>query len=274
MRRFSYKAHNLIVSSELELPEMTPGSGDTDVTVSFGKVPEEIASAIIKKRFYQLTATEYLLNASGVARFYVKNGTSITIEKDEEASSVELRIYLLHRIWGILLAQRKQYALHACAVLFNERSYLFTGSIMSTALLGNYFREQGITVLSDSISLTISEHQKTPLIVQGFQNIRYDTVMPSGISNPLFSPTQLQKIFYLETSEVSHFTSESMGKTDVFRVLLKNVFQILILKEMGLDKEAFEYFIKLAGNVEMIKITMPISNFSLSEFKNYIERLI
>ena len=271
---FCYKAHNLIISSEMELPELIPFDGEPDIEILFGSVPPEIENRILKKRFYELSKTEYLLEASGIGKFYVKNGNVIIVEKDSFVSLIELRIYLLSRVWGVLLAQRQQFVIHACSVVFKNDAYLLTGSPMSKAFLGSYFREQGQIVLTDALSLIELNNKNVPYVYQGFQNVRYDPVIPVNKDDLVCKPVRLSKVFVIETRDTKEFQSELLLRSDIFKALLKNIHQAQIIKEMELGKEAFQFLIALIQKIEAKRIIVPKHGISVSALQNYLEKII
>jgi len=273
MKKYCYWAHNLIVSSEIELPELIPANAFPDVEIRFNETPESIDTAVIKKEYLQVSRNECLFNAGGVAKFYIKNGNTIYIKRYPNTTDIEIRVYLLNRIWGIMLAQQNQYALQGCSVLLNDNCYLFTGSTMSKALLGNYFREQGNTVLADSISLASLNIENKPIVFQGFQNARYDATIPRNQSDLLKQPIHLDQIVVTENAPVEDFTFEVLSKTDAFINIIKNTFQLGFIKDMTLADDAFQHFTKLSQKINVIKLLIPQSNFSLFALKSYIENL-
>jgi len=273
MIQFVYKAHNLVISSEIELPELRTYKGNADVTISFGKVPRKIDSLIAKRSFYQFSRNEFIYDVSGVAYFYIKNGDTIIIEKYDKPNDIEIRIFLLHRIWGILLLQRKLFAVHGCTILYRNKYYLFTGSSMSKTLLGSYFREQGIDVLSDSISLLQPGINTGLEVLYGFQNARYDPVLNFKTFQQPVSKNKLDKIFVLESIDVNDFTAKPMTRTDIFKSLFENILLLNLVKDMELAHEAFQYFLELSSNVNMTKINMPQDSFSLCSLRQYLEPL-
>ena len=71
MSRYLYSAFGLTIASELECPELLPGKGKPDVTISYGKVPDNIANPNKEGFRYSISDRQYLLR--GFIPFYLKS---------------------------------------------------------------------------------------------------------------------------------------------------------------------------------------------------------
>ena len=82
--RFYYHAHGITFDSSVELEELTPISaselGELPVTLNIGKTPKKLKTIIAKGERFQLSENEFLLPIDQIATFWVKNGTTPTLD--------------------------------------------------------------------------------------------------------------------------------------------------------------------------------------------------
>ena len=145
----------------------------------------------------------------------------------------------MNKIWAVLLTQRKEFTLHACAVLFHKKAYLFTGSQMSTKLFGSYFREEGYTVYSDSISLLRFQPNNQIQIVEGFQNVRYNSSMPINKGKQYLLPVKLDQIINVETMTMKNFEMRGLSKKEIVFTSFKKYLSSANNKSPGIWKRSF-----------------------------------
>ena len=147
-----YSAFGFLLESEIDLPELIPGEGITEVGIIFGQIPEALHAPEEKNPWYEMSSDEYILRVEGVAGFYVSKGNVIIIEADQKATEDTIRLYLLSTVFAVLLAQRSYLVLHGAAVVFRERAALFLGhSGAGKSLIANGFYMRNQRVIADEI---------------------------------------------------------------------------------------------------------------------------
>jgi hypothetical protein len=149
----NYTAFGLHISSEPELPGLLAGNGNAEVTIRFGKVPDNLPEPIKGKGVaYELNDHSFLLKVPGVARFLVNNGNEIVIEKVDGADDADIAMFTINTPIGALLYQRGYLPLHASAIAINGGCALFTGisGVGKSTILAS-FHQYGYHVLSDEV---------------------------------------------------------------------------------------------------------------------------
>lgn len=142
--------------SELDISELrdTTGAATHTVRICTGAVPRLIQDAAQAGPHTQLTATEYLLNIPGTARYYARNGSDVTIEIAPEARAGDITTYLLGSIFGALCYQNGLIPLHASAVDFAGGVAAFLGdSGAGKSTLAACLNRRGHDIVSDDICL-------------------------------------------------------------------------------------------------------------------------
>jgi hypothetical protein len=147
-----YRLGPFILASELALPELTRRDADlaADVTIRFGKVPEQLEGVVANETRWWASREAYLLRVPGVAAFYAWRGREVVVEPEPGALEGDIRAYLLAPIFSVLCHQLGMYALHASSVRVGEGVVAFpadSGGGKST--LAAYLDRRGYAVISD-----------------------------------------------------------------------------------------------------------------------------
>ena len=155
-RRFVFDLGPFRFESEIDVPELraSTGTAETAVSIRLGGVPESIPNAVYADWCCQLTATEYLLDISGTARYYVRDGNQVRLEIAPGAPIANVSTYLLGSVFGVLCHQNGMLPLHASAVAFGGGVTAFAGdSGAGKSTLAACLRRRGYTIVSDDICL-------------------------------------------------------------------------------------------------------------------------
>lgn len=145
-----YSVFGLCVASDLELPELPPGQGPHQASVTLRRLgtPPEGAS-----HNAWIDATGALgLHWDGVGTFRVHAGREIAVDPEQDASPERVRLFLLGAAFGMLLQQRGLLVLHASAIAVPAGAVAFLGfkgagkSTIAAALASH-----GYTVIADDV---------------------------------------------------------------------------------------------------------------------------
>lgn len=142
--------------SEIEIPELraSQGSGEIAVRIRLGRVPDAVVRGVPYGTFGQVAPTEYLLNISGTARYYVCNGNEVRLEIEPGAPIANISTYLLGSVFGVLCHQNGLLPLHASAVEDGDVVTAFLGdSGAGKSTLAACLQRRGHRIVSDDICL-------------------------------------------------------------------------------------------------------------------------
>lgn len=95
--------------------------------VEIGEVPEAVTAPVIDLPWLQATQNEALLRIDHVGRFHVRHGREVTVDPADGVSAPTLEIWLHGTVAGLLLAQRRRFALHASTVRLGGRLVAVAG---------------------------------------------------------------------------------------------------------------------------------------------------
>ncbi len=148
----TYKAFGLTISSCIRCPELLPGSGAGDARVVYGNVPRELPGAKHNGVCYQAVPGQLLLDVDRVARFLVRYGNEIVIERHADAHDDDVRLFLLGSAFGALLHQRGILALHGSTIQVDDGCVVFLGkSGMGKSTLATALVRRGYVSLGDDV---------------------------------------------------------------------------------------------------------------------------
>ena len=166
---YFYTAFGLQISSEPELPGLMPGTGKPDLTIRFGEVPSNLPEPVKGKGVvYELNNNSFLLKVPGVARFLVKDGHEIVIEKEKNSTEVDLGWFTINTPIGVLLYQRGYLPMHASAIEVKGGCVIFTGvsGVGKSTILAS-FHQHRYPVLADEICAVSLSDKGIPYVHPG-----------------------------------------------------------------------------------------------------------
>ncbi len=129
-----YRAHGLVIASELPLPEFraVDDALEPDAVIETGELPESLAGATDSGPWWQAGPDAYQFVAEGIARYRIERARRIVVDRLDlrgpgEARPGDVRLYLLGTALGALLHQRSALPLHVSAVATPGGAWAFTG---------------------------------------------------------------------------------------------------------------------------------------------------
>lgn len=170
-----HRAHGLTIASSLPLPELATASGAADLVVSEGSVPQSLPAATTRGVLFELDQTRCLINLDRIAgaRFLVRDGREIVVERRSGADDRAIRLFLLGSCFAAALFQRRHLPLHASAVLTRDGAVLFSGeSGVGKSTLAAHLWGRGYTIIADDVSTIHFDPRGRPLVATGVRQIR------------------------------------------------------------------------------------------------------
>lgn len=169
--RFDYSVFGLHLSSDLPLPELLEADSlfRPQVTIRIGEVPEQPAVGTGP----HLTDGGLLLVIPGVARYFIKDGTTIVVAPEPGVPQSNVRLFLLGSAMGILLHQRGLLPLHANAVEVGGRAFAFMGaSGAGKSTLAAWFHDRGFRIVADDVCVVGFDKLGQPQVRPGISRLR------------------------------------------------------------------------------------------------------
>jgi hypothetical protein len=288
-----YKAFGLLVSSDFEIPELYPfQSGEADVTIQYGNVPETIQWPEKQGVRFQLSEKEFLLKIDGIADYYVDNGSRILIQKQPVATEQEVRLFLLSSVFSALLYIRNTVSLHASVIKNHNGCFLICGnSGAGKSTLTREFIQQGYQILSDDISVMIEDNEKLliqpsfPFIKLWKDSLNHHNLEESKgfklreklekygfrLKNEYYSePLPVQNVFVLVPHNKPEYQNEQLKGIEKFNALKNHTYRHHFVFD-NLRPVHFDFMNKLAQQAEVIRIKRPQAPIDTKNLRKQIE---
>jgi len=281
---YTYCAFGLIISSEFECPELITSNGTPDVFIKFGKTPQSLTDPLFSGVRFQTNGHEFLLTVDKIARYYVQNGNSITIDLHPNYEISEVRLFLLGSAFGALIHQRGLLPFHGSSVKIGDSAIILSGlSGAGKSTLAAAFHKKGYDILSDDISVISFSDKGIPMVHPGYPQMKLwpDSMVKLGENPSNYSKIRkqvekhsvpiknsfwgkslpLSKIFIISSSNLGELKVESIKGVEKISLLKTHTYRFNFVAGLQLQVKHFTSFELLGKNVEIYKLTRPTGKF-------------
>jgi hypothetical protein len=290
-----HHAFGLGFRSCLPLPELLPScsTAPTDVEIVAGPVPLELADATKRCVRFQSAPGQLLLQVDGVARFLIKDGRQIVIDRDPAADDDDVRVFLLGSCLGALLHQRQDLVLHGSAIEWEGSAAIFVGaSGVGKSTIASAFRRRGHAALTDDLAVVRPDASGRLFVHPGFpqnklwlDSLEKLDLSPNGLRSirrkiekravPLstdFADRALpvRKIYLLRSQNTSEFKVTECQGPQKFQVIKNNTYRFGFLADIDEQASHFQSAFKLASQAKVAVIQRPSGAFLLEELADLI----
>lgn len=299
-KKYKYKVYGLKIESDLILPELErlDESDNVDVIISCGSMPIKISESIKNGKKYKYKKKEMWFYIEGVAKYLVSNGNSIIVEIDANASSVEVKKFILGSCLGMTLLQRYTVAIHGGTVVVDDKAIVLTGdSGAGKSTLTAAFRIAGYKFMSDDVAATIVDldNLQNPLICPGYPRqklcidvmnsmnyevdnfIKIDQVRNkySVPTNESFIPNNMQlgAIVEIQAGDYDCVKLEEVNGIEKIDMLMKNIYRIEITKKSGIYDKYLKKCIHIAKQIPFYKLKRPKGKLTVNEQIDLIKNI-
>ena len=281
---FIYKAFGLIISSEIEIPEFLKGSGNPDVHIIIGNIPETIPDVYKEGFRFVLSKNEFILRFKDWAEFYVKDGKQIVIKPEKDVDERDVRAFLLSPVIAILLHQRGLLPLHSSGIIYKNKAVLFAGNSGAgkSTLAMALNRKYQYPLISDDI-IAIQKDNNKPVAFSSFPSVklwddssemldipieempfirkdifkrRYDNT--SEFYNGVLEPSI---IFFIGTSDNNEVNTREIIGTEKFNFLRQHIFRGTMVGEIYAQNQ-FGILAAILSKVKCYELKRPKSTFT------------
>lgn len=294
---FLHLAYNLVIQSELRLPELPVFSAvdgmelQPDVRISWGAVRSEgLLDGKQLGPYLWATSESLWFQVSGVARFQVSHGNTILIEPAPGIDEDSVRVFLLGSALGALLFQRGYLVLHGNAIQIGDQCMVclgHSGSGKSTLAAG--FLQRGFNVLADDVVPVDGNGHAVPgfpriklwqdvaklmdidtaglrRIRPGMEKFNYPVEQPANMK-----PLPIRWVYILGREHEGDIQVEPIKGLGRFGPLRSNTYRVRFLEGMALKAEHLKLCGRLAGEIHLARVQRPEGRFTLD---GLIDRLL
>lgn len=283
-----YRAYQLLIDSDLVLPELLDAASDgqveqVDVSIRLGDVGHGADANRQQIGPYAWCATNELwLDVPSVGRFLVQQGSSIIVQVHPGADEESVRLFLLGSVLGALLVQRGLLVLHGNAIRIGDQCLVCVGSSgIGKSTLAAGFLERGHSILADDVVPVDGACRAVP----GFPRVKLwrDSADLLGIDTenlcqlrpglnkfnyplgPMFESKALpiRWIYLLGKGPVEHPQFTLMQGMQSFMPLFHNTYRRRFLEGMGGQADHLRVCGALAAKAHVVRVQRPSTGFDL-----------
>lgn len=295
-QKYTYHVHGLTLTSDTSLPELLPGTGTPDVTIQSGDVPTSLENPILRRAFAQIQDTAWLLLLERItgARFLIRNGKEILIERVHENSAETLRLFILGSCLGAMLFQRGMIPLHGNAIATSKGALVLCGeSGAGKSTLAATLYQRGYQLLADDICAVHLNPNGAPIVAPGYPRLKLwaDTLAHFGMSPdglqrirpelekyyiPIddafcYHPQPLAAVYVLAVANTMRPSISSITGMAKLQTLKDHLYKIRFPEAHGLWPEVFSSLTTVARRARVRVLTRPDSDFRLDELADLVE---
>ena len=295
MSILSYRAFDLHIQSELQLPELRSYATESepDIIIRLGKNRSPSQGFETNERVIELTRKGVLLWWREIGSFLVSNGNKITIDPNDDTIEDVIRLPLLGAVIGTLLHQRGLFTLHASAVAITDCAVAFVGlkgagkSTMAAALHALDHR----IVTDDVLALDVANAANNDVrAIPGFSQVKLWPVATQALGNdpeslPVIHPkvdkrsfrpeigfqetsVPLKKIYTLAKGD--EISSEQLSQKEAFVEILTHSYAARFLGNEGAGRDHFEQCTRLVKEIPVYRLYRRADLTQLTEIAQFV----
>lgn len=261
--------------AELVNTEDKPRHAPT-VAIEWGEVSGGLKNPTLRRDWWQTTATDYLLQVPGVARFHV-TAHRIIVSPEPGADDAAVRLYLFGSVMGALLHLRGVLPLHGSAVSLpdGKGAAIFTGtSSAGKSSLAAALSRRGYPLMADDIAavgiqdgrcvihpgLARSKLWRESLDFLGFDRVNGSAVRPGkyAFDVPVMRRSAtVTHVYELVSDEAGGVAIAKVVGLQKLRLLDRQTFRRNYVGGFGRRGEHLQRLMQLAGQVHAGRINRP-----------------
>ena len=293
----TYSAYQLIISSELLLPELC--SIDDSITIEqpcisivFGHARREsIPNMGVQGLYYHIQPEVCWLEIPNVSYFLIKHGRQIVVEPIPGVDEDSLRLFLYTVCFPLVLIYHNFFLFHGGAIQWADQGVAFLAGFGQgkSTLLASFLKRNGF-FLSDDICVLNQEG----FILPSFPNLalREDTIKKLDIEKAKLKlirptlrkwyisveqafysqPSLLKMVYIIDPATRSEARITPLVGLRKIQYLKKNTYNPLFVKGLGKDLFYFKQCAFLAARTLVSCVERAKQGFLWDEFADLIEQ--
>ncbi|WHY91021.1 aldolase [Neobacillus cucumis] len=292
----AYKAFGLTVLSEIPLPELPQLSIQddlADITIEIKDLSDMWECYSVQNERFVITE-EYIMFKISEAIFYIQNGERIFVSPIIESELDRIRLFILGTCMGIILIQRKTYALHGSAIVIDGKAYAIVGdSGAGKSTLAAEFLTRGYKLLSDDvIPISFSQHTQVPMVLPAYpqQKLWLESLRELGMESRKYKPIcgreekfsiplttsfiqeplPLAGVFELTKSNVGTIEIQPIHKLERIQTLYYHTYRNFIIQRLGLMDWHFAESVKISKEIYIFQLRRPKVSFTAPKLASLI----
>lgn len=293
MTSYTYTAYGLNFASSFPLPYLTEAAVDkSDVTISYGTVPESLPLPSSNGVAWQAAPGKLLLSVSEVARYLILENREIVVEPLPGSREDDVRLFLLGSVLGALLHAKQMLVLHASVIQTPHGAVLFMGNSGAgkSTLLGAFLK-RGYAMLADDKAGIVVNQKGVADVLPGFPCARLTEETVRELNYPVEDwqfmpgigkyvvpvkrfcrePTQVYAAYSLNVYNKSEIFLTPLSTLERFQILNRHTYRRRFLHTTEQREKHFETLGVLSRQAGTTRVFRPDNSQRIDELADRIE---
>ncbi len=290
---WKYRVFGFNILSTIELPELLETEFEKqDVYIDLDKTPFSLEKSISNGVLFQANENEFLFRLDSVGAYYVQNGNRITVERLNDSTDEELRLFLLGSSFGALIHQNNLIPFHGSTVTRNGIAIIIGGASGSgKSTLAASLVKKGFDLLADDISV-IDLLNKNPIVYPGIphlklwsdvlkeigedvhnhprvrpQLLKYRVSLNKGYSR---KPSPIGVIIIISSKNTRGFEIQEVKGLSKLKLLRDNIYRQHYIAGNHNQEQHFYHTSELASKVEVFHLQRPMHPLQIAEMTDFL----
>jgi HPr Serine kinase C-terminal domain len=298
---FYYKVYNFTLSTPFSMSElMEIGPQSVDILIKEEPVPKDLDNVVNTGSFlsntmhYQINETNVLLRIDRIGNFWIKNKTTVSIEREEGVSNEDIALYLLGTVFAYVVMLNGGFALHGSALKMGDGCVIFTGdSGVGKSTTAARLIEKGYPLLADDVCVISFDREGLAVVHPAYPQLKlwansveklgYDSQDLKTVSQTWAKfrmpaqadyqnePLKLNHVFELAPSDTDEINIEVLKGFNKVTLLLENTYRNFVIQSLNLEKTHFQFCTQLAQQIKIKRLQRPRYLFLLEAMIERIE---
>ncbi|WP_245809738.1 aldolase [Cohnella massiliensis] len=295
--KFRYTAFGFRIASEIEFPELLPGSdrGPADIEIGMADLLDAWKEEETANRIYRVQDNRVLFHFPDVAIASISDGRKIGVCPLPGVDERLVRLYILGSCMGAVLFQKRILPLHGSAIVIGGRAYAIVGnSGAGKSTLAAAFVERGYSLLTDDVIAVsvLPEAGGVPHVIPAYpqQKLWQESISLLEIQaseyRPLWNkadkfgipvvskfasePIPLAGIFELTAAKQSGVQLHPVERLESLPLLRYHTYRNFLIAPLHLEQWHFDASVAIARATPIYRLTRSSGEYTLHELPGRI----
>lgn len=291
-----YKVYGLMIESEVSCEELVVWdkveNEVTDVTIEFGTLPEEVQQQLELGEVCRYESQLMWFKIPGIATYCMIQGQRILIEKELDATFLDVKQFLLGSCLGMIMLQRDMIAIHGGTIAMNGKGLIITGNRgAGKSTLTSALRLKGYPLVADDVSAMKSlmvqpAYPQQKVCEDMMDNLGYHPSHYKHINLDekikyliptrdqfSYNPVPLQGVIELVLDEaIDHIEIEELKGSEKLMTIYNNIYRIEMKICAGINPTFFKQCVQLTSEVPVYRMKRPTGKWTVDHQIKWIEQ--
>ena len=294
--KYYYKVYGLTVESEVTCEELVvwdkAENEVSDVIIEFGTPTEEVQQQLELGEVCRYESQLMWFKVPRIATYCIIQGKRILIDKELDATLLDVKQFLLGSCLGMIMLQRDMIAIHGGTIAMNGKGLLITGNRgAGKSTLTSALRLKGYPLVADDVSAMKSlmvqpayPQQKVcedMMNYLGYHSTNYKHINLDQKTKYLiptrdqfsYNPVPLKGIIELVSDEmIDRIEVEQLKGYDKLMTIYNNIYRIEMKICAGINPTFFKQCVQLTSEIPVYRMKRPTGKWTVDHQIKWIEQ--